>query len=128
MSPATSSTEPSKAVRLPPFARSASASMLRGATPTVRPALPAISRMVAVPFSRSARLRARGCHASPSSATRRSAADEIVPGKPPTQIGGCGACAGRGANVAPEKVMYLPVKLGWSALQAALITRRYSSV
>src|SRR6059036_362265 len=95
MSPATSSTEPSKALRPPPLARSASANMFLGAKPTDRPALPASSRIVAIPFSMSARLRASGCQASPSSATRRSAGAEIAPGSPPTQIGGWGAWAGR---------------------------------
>src|SRR4030095_13699664 len=71
---------------------------------------------------------ARGCQTSPSNATRRSAGEEIAPGSPPTQIGGCGVWAGRGAKGAPEKFRHLPAKERWSALHAALITRRYSSV
>src|SRR5262249_39638075 len=103
ISDAISSTEPWNAARPLPFAPSVISSRLRGASPgrSRRPWRAARSLTVAKPFSMSSRLSPSGCHASPSSAQRRTAGLETAPGAPPTQIGGCGRCAGRGENVAP---------------------------
>src|SRR5262249_5782561 len=125
MSDAISATEPWNAARPLPLAESVMSSKLRGANPgrSRRPCRVARSRTVAKPFSMSSRLSPNGCHASPSSAQRRTAGDDTAPGAPPTQIGGCGRCAGRGENVAPLKLAELPRDSGTSAAHAALVAR-----
>src|SRR2546426_3009624 len=71
----------------------------------------------------SSRLSANGCQASPSSAQRRTAGPDTVPGEPPTQIGGGGRRGGRGGEGGPAEAVYGALYSGKSLAPAPLIAR-----
>ena len=68
--------------------------------------------------------RAVGCQAVPERAARRMAARLV----PPMIIGMWGFCTGLGVNFMPEKLWYLPWKLGSGLVQSSFMMAMVSSV
>ena len=129
MSPATSSIDPSKAPRPLPFGVSVKRQHVSRCDADGPSGLAGHLTDHSRCPSRGRRGSARG-DARRRRAARRAGARvrrACRAGHPP-RWAGAASDEGCGAKVASEKVRYLPEKLGLSALHAALITRRYSSV